>query len=393
VRGDELAEAIDLIYGAALDEGASWLDLGPRLCQLMDAQRASLALPDSVGMRRNVLMTADATEDAYSAWYHRLDPYRANAASAFASGRIPAAHRVLLGEEIVPDPVFTRSQFYADFARKTGRRYMIGGLLGLRDATPIGFHREAAAGPFDEDDRRTLLALLPHLQRALQLRERLVCDSAQLGAAALDAVPFAVIIVDGSMRVLHGNHAAVRLASAARSGLTIARTGPQPGIGELHLVARHRDDHALLCQLVAATASGRTGGALRIRTQQGDAATTASIAVLVSPALSSRVARAPPDEPRRVMPGAAMIVARDLAALSVPSLKLMSDLYGLTRAEAEVAVALAGAATAEDVARARRVSLETVRSQVRSILGKTNAASLRDLERLLALDSDLQPLQ
>jgi DNA-binding CsgD family transcriptional regulator len=93
------------------------------------------------------------------------------------------------------------------------------------------------------------------------------------------------------------------------------------------------------------------------------------------------------------MPGAAMIVARDLAALSVPSLKLMSDLYGLTRAEAEVAVALAGAATAEDVARARRVSLETVRSQVRSILGKTNAASLRDLERLLALDSDLQPLQ
>jgi DNA-binding NarL/FixJ family response regulator len=371
VRGDELAEAIDLIYGAALDEGASWLDLGPRLCQLMDAQRASLALPDSVGMRRNVLMTADATEDAYSAWYHRLDPYRANAASAFASGRIPAAHRVLLGEEIVPDPVFTRSQFYADFARKTGRRYMIGGLLGLRDATPIGFHREAAAGPFDEDDRRTLLALLPHLQRALQLRERLVCDSAQLGAAALDAVPFAVIIVDGSMRVLHGNHAAVRLASAARSGLTIARTGPQPGIGELHLVARHRDDHALL----------------------GDAATTASIAVLVSPALSSRVARAPPDEPRRVMPGAAMIVARDLAALSVPSLKLMSDLYGLTRAEAEVAVALAGAATAEDVARARRVSLETVRSQVRSILGKTNAASLRDLERLLALGSDLQPLQ
>jgi DNA-binding NarL/FixJ family response regulator len=43
--------------------------------------------------------------------------------------------------------------------------------------------------------------------------------------------------------------------------------------------------------------------------------------------------------------------------------------------------------TAEEAARARRVSLDTVRTQVRTVLRKTNAANLRDLERILAVIS------
>ncbi len=64
---------------------------------------------------------------------------------------------------------------------------------------------------------------------------------------------------------------------------------------------------------------------------------------------------------------------------------MLSDLYGLTRAEAEVAGALAGGVTAEQVARARHVSLDTIRTQVRTVLRKTNAANLRDFERIVAL--------
>ncbi|HEY3846996.1 MAG TPA: LuxR C-terminal-related transcriptional regulator [Acetobacteraceae bacterium] len=78
-------------------------------------------------------------------------------------------------------------------------------------------------------------------------------------------------------------------------------------------------------------------------------------------------------------------MARELA--QSPQLRpgLLSDLYGLTHAEAAVAASLGGGMTAEDVARRRQVSLDTVRTQVRTVLRKTNAANLRDLERILAL--------
>ena len=49
-----------------------------------------------------------------------------------------------------------------------------------------------------------------------------------------------------------------------------------------------------------------------------------------------------------------------------------------------MAVALSGGATAEDVARQRGLSLMTVRSQIRSILGKSEAENLRDFERSMA---------
>ncbi len=48
-------------------------------------------------------------------------------------------------------------------------------------------------------------------------------------------------------------------------------------------------------------------------------------------------------------------------------------------------MSLSGGVTAEDVARRRRVSLDTVRTQVRTVLRKTNAANLRDFERILAM--------
>lgn len=46
-------------------------------------------------------------------------------------------------------------------------------------------------------------------------------------------------------------------------------------------------------------------------------------------------------------------------------------------------------AMAEDVARSRLVSLDTVRSQIRTILGKTGASGPRDFERIIALSSTM----
>lgn len=202
--------------------------------------------------------------------------------------------------------------------------------------------------------------------------------STALLAAALDALPLPVIIVDAELRVMHVNAAAAKLTAPGRSGLTVGR----PGQGGARLHAGHRDDDAALRRLVARAAAGEAGGAVRVRDNREDPLEEATLAVQVSP-VPVHLAF-----PAGVMTeGLAMISARELARPSRVEPALLADLYGLTRAEADVAGALAGGVTAEEVARARHVALDTIRAQVRVVLRKTNAANLRDFERISALVS------
>jgi DNA-binding CsgD family transcriptional regulator len=155
------------------------------------------------------------------------------------------------------------------------------------------------------------------------------------------------------------------------------------------LSARHPNDQMMLRKLVAAVADGSAGGALRLRNADTEPAQHAPLADLVSPAM--RLSVSPACDECQVLPGTAMVVARHLRQTPLPPASLMSELYGLTRAEAEVALRFSGGATAEEVARMRQVSLETVRSQVKTILRKTNAANLRDLERVITISSAMVP--
>jgi DNA-binding CsgD family transcriptional regulator len=235
-----------------------------------------------------------------------------------------------------------------------------------------------------------LLTLLPHLQRALQLEKRLaIADRTHLGSGALDALAIAVVLVDRSMRILHANAAASRLMDGSRCGLAMLGSGPYLGVGDIRLLARHPEDQSTMVKLVANATAGGSGGAFRLRTTRDEPAQNAQLAVLVSPAMSHLSARQA--DRRGVTPGAAMLVVRQLNQACLPPPSLMSELYGLTKAEAEVALRFSGGATAEDVARHRQVSLDTVRTQVKAILRKTNAASLRDLERIIAISSAMLP--
>jgi DNA-binding NarL/FixJ family response regulator len=87
----------------------------------------------------------------------------------------------------------------------------------------------------------------------------------------------------------------------------------------------------------------------------------------------------------------AIIVIRDLDRVAPPPIEALCEVFGLSRAEADVAAALAGGASAEDVARQRNVSLTTVRSQIRSILGKSGTENLRDFERSMASLASIAP--
>jgi DNA-binding NarL/FixJ family response regulator len=378
-----LADCVGAVYEAAAG-GDGWFEVGERMRRLLDARSATLYLPDgAAGRVRNFLMPPDPSEVLYAAHYHALNPYAAQARRDFASAPPLHVGGAKVGAEIVPESSFLKSEYYVDFARRHQRRHMIGGIADVGSPIPIGLFRGSDSGPFDSKDVRILKTLVPHVQRALELRARLSRDrqAASLTRAAADASPVGLVIVDAQLQIKLANGRAAKIF-AAHGGLSCVRSGPQSGAA-LRLVAQSRADAISLSRLVLSAVSGGTGGSLRIVGVE-----SAPLAVLVSPTPPGLAGEMAGDDPPE---RTAMIAMRPLRGHPSPSPGLLCDLFGLTKAEAEVAVALSGGGTAEDVARRRGVSLETVRTQIRSILGKSESGNLRDFARSMGSLAALGP--
>lgn len=375
----DLTGLIGAVYDAAAGT-LSWSRFGQDLCRTLRADRAYLGLPRPDGTLPNLLHAGDPMDDAYATVYHRIDPFRTLAATA-----PPNARRVRRGTDILAPQDFRRSEYVADYARRRRTPHSIGAQIDGRGEHLLGLFRGSAA--FDDAELGQVEFLLPHLQRALQLRRVLAAPRAAEpgpGLAALDALPHAAMLVDASLRVAFANAAADRMTADFQSGLRIRRAGPEGGCV---LVATHAADAAPLRELVAATAAGGAGGGLRLRSPDLIGDRPPILAVLVSPAPARLVL--PSGE--GTAPGLAMVVAQNLARPAPPPPQILSDLFQLSAGEAAVAIAILGGATAEHVAETRGVSLNTVRRQIQTVLRKTEAQNLRDLERIAAALASIRP--
>ncbi len=276
---------------------------------------------------------------------------------------------------------------WTDLIFPNGATLQIGGMAGIAEATPVLAFRGDDAGAFDEVHVRLLRALMPHVQRALELRLRLAQDehAASLTHAAVNALTVGVAVVDASLRIRFVNDMARQYLAGPEAGLALKRPGPFAGSG-IYLAAMSRDDAASLRRLVSSATSGGAGGSMRLNSRAGSV-----LAVMVTPAplqLSNDVYDMNVGHAREAL---ALLILRPLDRKVSPQAAILCEMFDLSRAEAEVAVALSGGASAEDVARGRGVSLMTIRSQIRSILGKSEAENLRDFERTMAMVASLAP--
>ncbi len=81
--------------------------------------------------------------------------------------------------------------------------------------------------------------------------------------------------------------------------------------------------------------------------------------------------------------GSAIISITDLATPAGNlSTTMLVAIFGLTPTEAKIALALYAGHEADEIAESRNVSIDTVRSQIKNLLNKTN---LRNQKRLIAL--------
>jgi DNA-binding CsgD family transcriptional regulator/PAS domain-containing protein len=335
-----------------------------RLATALGGQTSALWIVEHGHVREMISSLSAEAVALYRQYYHALDPWAAKA------GRAPRL-QARLGPELVPQRVVLASEFYHDWGARFGVCHVVGAVVPLDAQATVtlglALERPEAAGAFTDADRQRLNVVLPHLQRVVQLRRRLghLEAHAQVGFTALDALPLGVVVAAADGALVFANTAAEELARRD-DGLRLG--GRLCGLGAMQPL-----EVQTLRRLVDAVTRGGAGGMPRITRR-----TRPPLAVLVAPLPTGLRPVA------AVAPALALVLINDPADGPMLAAPALQQLFALTVAEADVALALAAGRRSEDIAAARAVSLPTVRTQIRQILEKTGVRHLRDLMRLLA---------
>lgn len=348
---------LDDLYLCAVDEGATdrlTLALGPYLggntCCLWVFEAAT-------GQPHGTFVTDQSSEvvQAYTSHFHTLDPWRKPVMNHLG--------RATSGAALIPDSQLSQTAFYNDFGRSLGMFHLLAGVMPLGDGllAAITTHRRREQEPFDESDRNKLDTLLPHLRRAMQLRNlvhRRDGWAEKALDATLDAIAAPAFVCDGTGRVVCANRLAAGLAEA--QGIRLVGRA-----GELAAQVTDSDAAGRFNLLLADAARGGAGGTTQL--PQGF--------VTAGPLPASFA-------PFGVRPGLVLVSVRlqDEQTIAAKA----ASLFTLTTAEARVAAAVALGLSPAEAAERRGVALGTVRTLLRRALVKTGSENLRQMATVLA---------
>lgn len=367
---DTLLRLIERIYDAALAP-ESWPEFLDGLAGVTDGHCVNLMFIETMrpGSSLNTVVRFDPEGiRLYNEHYSALDPWR----EAVSSRGLFRTAAVGLGRSLIDSKKVAETEFYNDF----GRRFGVGGGVTaiIRAEPPVSALLNVSERPhgqeFGENEVLLLRRLLPHLQRSLQVHERLatVAAARSAGEEVLDRLPFGVVLVDASGRAVLVNHAAQQILDA-RDGLTLH---------DRNLVAANVAQTTELGNLIAGAiaASQRDsqrapGGPLAV----GRPSLRTPLQVLVTPVRSSEASfgltltRAP----------RAAVFVTDPANGTVAADQVLRVCFQLTPSETLVVRELLQGRNVKEAASELQLTENTVRSYLKAILAKTGCRSQSDL--------------
>jgi DNA-binding CsgD family transcriptional regulator/PAS domain-containing protein len=265
---------------------------------------------------------------------------------------------------------FGETRFYREWAEPQDVAYAAASVVMNEGEwlTQAFLQRSAAQGPFTLAELVQLDRLVPHWQRAVQMRQRLASlrSGQDLLAASLDAIAMPTLLFDEVGRIAHQNQAAIDLLA----------TDPALWRAEGRLMAAspsaNRQLHLQVSNAVRAPREGEGGG--------GTTLAVVERAGRMPLTLMTLPLRSPSDHGPRS--GALMFVF-DPENTPVVTAELVRRLFDLSTVEAELAVALCAGQSPDEIASERGRALSTVRSQIRSLFAKTGTHRQADLIGLL----------
>jgi len=259
-----------------------------------------------------------------------------------------------------------RSEFYQDFFIPNSARYSMGACVDVNAGrhTVIGIMRTVDQSQFCNTERICAQRFSLHLQRALRLQTHTQSLQAQaeLGYRAIDALALAMLIVDNQANILHLNSLAENLLNNPANGFR-SKAG--------RLSATQSVCSSCLDGLIArATGYPAVAGAMMLGGVE-----PRQVFITPLPAIS-------PFAKEWQIP-LALVLVMDPAKLLSP-LQLLGKLYDLSPAELRVASALLDGKSPEEFGQEAFLSLNTVRTQLKSLFRKTGTHRQSELVALLS---------
>lgn len=350
---------LDGIY-AAIEDDHAFDGLAERIAAACNTRSAIFVALTKEGMPSFVQANYwnQAVMQDYLQHFISADPWTATAVVLGRFGRAAALDTTMLPEK------FLRTAFYNDFFRAhgddTGRCLGVMPALG-REGLMMAIHRAAGDDAFTIREEQRLDEVYGHIHRVVSVR-KILASERDKGARLQDMVDRsgdAILRIDRNLRVVAISAAAERLLQAG-DGLMLRdqRLVPPAGI-KMDLLAAVTaiidrmplTRNALLCP--------RPSGRRPYRLLLLPAGFEGSCGVLL------RI-----DDPDDGPP---------------PGWRnMLQNAYRLSAMEADLAERLYTGHTLNDIAAQRQVSLETVRTQLKALLHKTNVNRQSSLMRLLA---------
>jgi DNA-binding CsgD family transcriptional regulator len=358
----DISNVIALIYDSAIDDEV-WPDAlkaVARFLQVKDVAVGTFDADKNFHETLNLPIDPDFTRSYFEYWAARNFLWQASAS-------LPVGQLFSFGVA-GPRDEFYRSALYNEWFRPQGMDIALGANLIMEGArsTVLTIYRPASRPEFGAREITRFRALLPHLQRAVQLRDQMPNGTHRAAdvQALMDVLDKPAILVDRSANILFSNGLAEPLF---RDGELIATPhGP--------LAIRRPEETAALRALVRSAAlqeSVNAGGKL-IASRDSKPPLTLLVAPLVGARFNGndQLAIVFVDDPVR-------------RAIHPPDLNLLRAQFELTKSEAALAAALLSGLPLKAAAAQSGASFATARKHLVHVFQKTGVHSQPELVNLL----------
>jgi DNA-binding CsgD family transcriptional regulator len=354
---DRLSEHLDAIYATA-DQSLDWGQVLELIASDIDAKSGIVSIDDVARHELLVWETFGFSEQSmadYADHYAGTDVWALSLADK-PTGQFFASH------ELASEQQFLHSEFRHDWAGRIGMRHATGAYLeqGAGLAIRVAFQRESSQGYFEDELLRYLNGLAPHIHRAAWLGEqvgRLRLETSYQSAEI-------ILLLDRSLRI----HAC---SSAAQTYLADSGTPLTDRNGRLTAT-----DSGLQSQLqrrVSQAISPADGAyQARIRPPNNQTRNGVSCDMTVIPYRSRHAGGFAPGTAR-------LALLRINQPRPQSAFEQQARLWQLSTAEQQVLQLLLRGMTSTEISEQRCRSIETVRSQIKSILRKSNHNRLQSL--------------
>lgn len=279
--------------------------------------------------------------------------------------------QVLADPDFMSAEDYRRNAWYHDFLLPWDVPHICLTTLERSDSTLIGLAvgRSRANGPISDEQRAVFAALAPHVRVAVRTQMALENQGARLLSRAFEGLSMIAFVCDGRGRVQ-------AMTPAAES--FVGSNGPLQ-LRQRRLEAAAKDDAAALSRAIDAAALG-------ITLPGSPTATTIVLRGRTTPrALVLEVVRLPALAHEFTFTPRVLVVGRTQQANRTQRMQTLAQaVFGLTSAEAEVAVRIAAGQSPEEIAAVRTVAVGTIRAQLKTAMSKCGVRRQAELVSHLA---------